>query len=316
LQKTKQLKKISICIPAYKRPENLQRLLISIAAQTFKDYEIIITDDSPDDSVKKMVDQFSERPISYFKNEKSLGTPANWNRAISLAKGEWIKLMHDDDWFRTENSLEQFAGKTKEGKNFVFSGFVTVFESGEEKESHFSLMWKKMIVKYPLTLLAQNVIGTPSVTLIHRSFAEPYDERMKWRVDIDYYIRLLAKEKTFALIEEPLVNVGMSEGQVTNYSINRPEFELPEGLLLLQKHGVTPLKQIIVYDAWWRILRNTGTRSKEQLNRYATYGDWPQAIVKMLNHQSKFSRQLLQIGPVSKMIMFFSYLLNRKYLHD
>jgi glycosyltransferase involved in cell wall biosynthesis len=310
------LKKISICTPAYKRPENLQRLLSSIAAQTFKDYEIIITDDSPDDSVRKMVDQFSELPISYFKNENSLGTPANWNRAISLAKGEWIKLMHDDDWFQNENSLQQFAERTSTGKAFIFSGFVTVFESGKEKESHFPSLWKKMIVNNPLTLLARNVIGTPSVTLIHRSFAELYDERMKWRVDIDYYIQILKKEKAFELIEEPLVNVGMSKGQVTNYSINRPEVELPEGLLLLEKHGVSSLKHILVYDAWWRILRNTGTRTEEQLNQFTQNIGWPVAIVKMVSDQSKISQRLLKYGIISKMAMFFSYIKSKKSLQD
>jgi len=291
-------------------------LLRSIAIQTFKDYEIVVTDDSPDSSVKEVVDRFTQLPIFYFKNEQSLGTPANWNRAITLAKGEWIKLMHDDDWFRNENSLQRFAEKTITGKDFIFSGFVTVLESAEERKSSFPSLWKEMIVKSPLALLAQNVIGTPSVTLIHRSFAELYDERMKWRVDIDYYIRILKKERAYELIEEPLVNVGMSKDQVTNSCINKPEFELPEGLLLLQKHGLTPLRQVIVYDAWWRILRNTGTRNEKQLNRYAFYGNWPEAIIKMVDHQSKFSRELLQIGPISKMLMLFSYLLNRKYLHD
>jgi glycosyltransferase involved in cell wall biosynthesis len=310
------LKKISICIPAYKRPENLRRLLTSIAEQTFRDFEIIITDDSPDDSVKEIVSQFSEQPIYYFKNEHSLGTPANWNRAISLAKGEWIKLMHDDDWFRSENSLQRFAEGTSTKKTFIFSGFVTVFESGKEETSHFPGLWKKMIVKKPLILLAENVIGTPSATLVHRSFAEPYDERMKWRVDIDYYIRLLNQSHTYELIEEPLVNVGMNEGQVTGYSINRPEVELPEGFLLLEKHGVGALKHILVYDAWWRILRNTGIRTEEQLNKYTENHSWPAAITRMVSHQSKVPQKLLKYGPTSKIVMAFSYFTNRKFLRD
>lgn len=310
------MKKISVCIPSYKRPDNIKRLLQSIAIQTFRDYEVIITDDSPDDSVKSVVDQFSELPIFYFQNEKPLGTPANWNYAVSLAKGEWIKLMHDDDWFRSEDSLQQFAQKTNEKKIFIFSGYTTVFERGDGKKSRFPFLLKKMLIKNPVTLLAKNVIGTPSVTLVHRSFSELYDERMKWRVDIDYYIRLLKKEKIFALIEEPLVNVGMSAGQVTNYTINRPEVELPEGLLLLEKYGVSSLKHLLVYDAWWRILRNTGVRRKEQLYQFAPNGNWPAVIIKMVIHQSKFSKKLLQIGPASKIIMFISYLLNRKYLHN
>lgn len=310
------MKKISVCIPSYKRPDNIKRLLQSIAIQTFKDYEVVITDDSPDDSVKSVVDQFSELPIFYFQNEKPLGTPANWNYAISLARAEWIKIMHDDDWFRSEDSLQQFAQKTNEKKIFIFSGYTTVFERGDGKKSRFPFLLKKMLIKNPVTLLAKNVIGTPSVTLVHRSFNEMYDERMKWRVDIDYYIRLLKKEKSFALIDEPLVNVGMSGGQVTNACINMPEVELPEGLILLNKHGVEPLRNILVYDAWWRILRNTGISSKEQLYKFAPNGNWPEVIVKMISHQASVPKKILQIGIVSKTIMLLSYLINKKYLHN
>lgn len=305
--------KISICIPSYKSSDSTKRLLQSIAKQTFKDYEIIITDDSPDDSVRNVVDMFPQLPISYYKNTKALGTPSNWNYAISLAKGEWIKLMHHDDWFRYENSLQKFAEKTIETNNFIFCGFVTVFESGKERQSKFPISWRKRIVEQPVSLLAQNVIGTPSVTLVRRELNEFYDERMKWRVDIDYYIRLLNQEKAFTLIDEPLINVGMSAGQVTNYTINKPEVELPEGLLLLEKYGVRPLKQILVYDAWWRILRNTGIRGEKQLYQFVK-NHWPDPIERMVIHQSMIPQKVLRLGPISKMIMFFSYLLNKKYL--
>jgi glycosyltransferase involved in cell wall biosynthesis len=305
------LKKISICIPSYKRPENIRRLLGSIAIQTFKDFEIVITDDSPDDSVKRVVDSFSELSILYFKNETALGTPANWNKGISLAKGDWIKIMHDDDWFRTSESLETFAQKTNENKAFIFSQYVTVFESGQERKSNFPLLWKDLIVNSPLTLLANNVIGAPSVTLINKNFAELYDERMKWRVDIDYYIRLLEKEKGYALINDYLVNIGMSESQVTNYSINNPQVELPEGLLLLKKYGIKPLKNAIVYDAWWRIVRNCNIRRKEQLYDYVPDGQWPKAIIEIVRHQSRVPAKFLKIGILSKLIMLLSRFLNR-----
>ena len=50
---------ISICIPAYKRVNYLKRLLESVAIQTFNDYEVIITDDSDDNSVRELADQYS-----------------------------------------------------------------------------------------------------------------------------------------------------------------------------------------------------------------------------------------------------------------
>jgi glycosyltransferase involved in cell wall biosynthesis len=51
---------ISICIPAYKRIEFLQRLFDSIAIQTYKGYEVIITDDSPDEVVATFVKNIIE----------------------------------------------------------------------------------------------------------------------------------------------------------------------------------------------------------------------------------------------------------------
>ncbi|RYF86267.1 MAG: glycosyltransferase, partial [Chitinophagaceae bacterium] len=304
--------KISICIPAYRRPENLQRLLSSIKAQGFKDYEIVITDDSPDDSVWNSLQNFSSLPISYHKNQPALGTPANWNRSIALATGEWIKLMHDDDWFRMPNSLQAFADATKEGRKFIFSRYVNVDEKGVEQTPSASSTWRNRILKEPLTLLATNIIGPPSVTLIHHSQKEIYDERMKWRVDLDLYIRLIRYEGSFHYIDEPLINVGISDSQVTNDCINLPNVELPEGQLLLEKYSVKPLSNLLVYDAWWRILRNSNTRTEAQLAKFTSGKPWPTVIHHMLRDESRLPAGLLRNRIVSKTAMVFSYLKNRK----
>jgi glycosyltransferase involved in cell wall biosynthesis len=307
---------ISICIPAYKRPANIERLLYSISIQTFKDYEIIISDDSPDDSLQAVLQKYGQLPIVYYKNGKSLGTPANWNYGISLAKGEWIKIMHDDDWFASEKSLQGFADETKKGSRFIVCRYFNVFESGEKEQPAFPEVWKNKIIRQPMTLLARNVIGPPSVTLVHSSVKEQYDIGMKWRVDMDYYVRILSEQKSFGLIDEPLINVGIGESQVTNYCIDQPEVELPEGLLLLYKYGIRPLNNILVYDAWWRILRNVNIRKAEQLKSYTPNKEWPEAILKIVNHQSIIAPSLLRFGPFSKLAMTLSYLLNQRYLKN
>jgi glycosyltransferase involved in cell wall biosynthesis len=308
--------KISICIPAYKRPGNIRRLLGSVAIQSFRDYEIIITDDSPDDSVKNALADFSTLPIVYFKNEQALGTPANWNFAISKASGQWIKIMHDDDWFADKDSLKYFAEEAGKQKHFIFSGYTNIFETGEKAEQSFPPLWRKRILTNPLTLMARNVIGPPSVTMVHHSIKEQYDSFMKWRVDIDFYIRVLQKEKAYSVIEKPLINVGISASQVTKDCFNIPEVELPEALLMLEKYGLTPLRNIIVYDAWWRMLRNLGIRSKKQLFRHTPYGQWPEAVVNIAKHESRIPEGLLKIGVLSKFFMVISYCINRKFLRD
>jgi glycosyltransferase involved in cell wall biosynthesis len=113
---------ISICIPAYRNTAFLKRLLDSIACQTFTDYEIIITDDSPDDSVSQLIQNLTGiQPIRYYKNKTALGTPENWNEAIRHANGAWIKLMHNDDWFHSPDALTIFTTRHKKIRHVLFS---------------------------------------------------------------------------------------------------------------------------------------------------------------------------------------------------
>jgi len=302
---------ISICIPAYKRLPYLKRLLASIAEQSYKHYEIIVSDDSDDDSVYHFLQSFNQLvSIQYFKNTPSLGTPANWNAAISKAKGEWIKLMHDDDWFSNKESLQKFADATIYGPKFIYSSYSNFIETEESFQTvHHNKTQLKRILRQPLLLLSENIIGPPSVTLFHKTVLEQYDERMKWRVDLEYYIRVLLKEKEVYHIQDNLIHVGVSESQVTNYCINVPKVEIPEGYILLEKYGTTPLKNMIVYDAWWRILRNCQIRSKKDLTQFGNT-HWPVAIINMVHLQSKFSSALLKNGFISKISMTFSYLQN------
>ena len=303
---------ISICIPAYKRIDYLKRLLCSIEIQKFKDYEVIISDDSNDDSVAALLKNFNGRfEIKYFKNEKALGTPANWNNAISKATGEWIKLMHDDDWFDNEHSLEKFALATNNNNKFIFSAYTNKTElTNDTEKKFFNENLKTTILKNPLRLLAKNSIGPPSVTLFHNSIKDKYDEGLKWRVDIEYYIRNISKGIEFTYINELLINVGVSESQVTNYCLNVPSVEIPEMYILLSKYGTSPLKNIMVYDAYWRILRNTDIHSKSKLESFGqTY--WPAVILSMVELQSKFNQSNLRNGVISKTLMSISYIYNQ-----
>ncbi len=305
--------KVSICIPAYRRVNYLTRLLNSIAVQTFKDFEVILSDDSPDDSVEQLAALYRDKfTLHYFKNTTALGTPENWNFAITKAEGEWIKLIHDDDWFETPNSLGVFVEHTKQGNRFIFSAYANVFDGSNRVDKIFvPAFWQKRIIRQPLTLLAHNVVGPPSVTMIHRSITEIYDARMKWRVDMDFYVRLLQQEKAFTYISQQLVNVGVNPQQVTNYCFENPQVELPEGFLLLTKYGADTLTNIFVYDAWWRLLRNMHITSADQLTQYEA-GQWPGVITTMVKHLKRVPRRLLNIGVLSKGFMAVSFMLNGK----
>jgi glycosyltransferase involved in cell wall biosynthesis len=91
---------ISICIPAYKRPEPLREALDSCLAQTYTNFEIVIGDDSPDDASERVALEYSARfpgKIKYQRNCPSLGQAGNVNSLFDRAEGELAVLLHDDD---------------------------------------------------------------------------------------------------------------------------------------------------------------------------------------------------------------------------
>ena len=49
---------VSICIPCYNNAVEVERLLNSIVEQSYKDYEVNISDDSTNDETEKMMDKF------------------------------------------------------------------------------------------------------------------------------------------------------------------------------------------------------------------------------------------------------------------
>ena len=97
--------RVSICIPSYKRPDLLKVAVESCLAQTFKDFEIVISDDSPDTRTEEMVRSLSvSQPVRYERNIPGLGQARNVNRLFDLAESEFLVLLHDDD-FLMPNAL-------------------------------------------------------------------------------------------------------------------------------------------------------------------------------------------------------------------
>ncbi len=132
---------VSICIPAYNQTVYLRKVLNSIIEQDFNDYEIIITDDTPDDSIKKLIDEFDfQGRLKYFKNHSALGTPENWNEAIRKAGGEYIKIMHHDDFFTYNHSLAEFVKMLDENPecDFAFSSSLNLDKEFQDSKSALS----------------------------------------------------------------------------------------------------------------------------------------------------------------------------------
>lgn len=206
--------RFSIVIPTYEykglAPKLLGQLLTSINEQTFKDYEIVVSDHSKSDLVKDYLDSdWPDLPIRYYKNERGIGNSSiNMNEGIKLAKGEFIKIMHMDDWFCDPHSLELIDKAITEEPNKKWGGLG--FNHYYEERGVVERYMKPYIDSHIRTL-----IGCPSVSFFvnDNNF---YDEELIIINDSDIHIRLGKKYGDPIFINKYCVTVRMSENQVSN----------------------------------------------------------------------------------------------------
>jgi glycosyltransferase involved in cell wall biosynthesis len=303
----------SICIPAYKNTEFLKRLLDSITLQTFKDFEVIICDDSRENNVEVFCNLYKNNfDIRYFRNPYPLGSPENWNEAIRQAKGEWIKLMHDDDWFAHASSLEEFAHAIRDNPetDFFFSAYSNYyFDDVKYKEFRITPWWFRQLNKDPVILFSRNVIGAPSVVIYKRSLQIEYDRNIKWLVDIDFYIRVLGETKP-VYIDKALIHIGIGKEQITRDCFRKRPVEIPESFHLLKKTGLRHLQNIIVYDAWWRLMRNLEIKTENEIFESGYHEAIPGVIKRIIKFQKGIPTSILNNGVLSKTFMAIGYLFN------
>jgi O-antigen biosynthesis protein len=104
--------KISVLIPTYKRPYWLKQCLLSVVNQTLKPYEVIISDNDTEKNTEteKIVYEFAKeyKFIKYEKNKENIGSEGNFRKLLSMASGDLIQFLPDDNLL-TPWALEELS---------------------------------------------------------------------------------------------------------------------------------------------------------------------------------------------------------------
>jgi glycosyltransferase involved in cell wall biosynthesis len=91
---------VSICVPTYNSSKYLEQCLISIERQSYKNIEVIISDNYSDDNSVEIAEKYCLRHSGTWrlmKSEINIGAINNFNKLIGEAKGEYIAIYHADD---------------------------------------------------------------------------------------------------------------------------------------------------------------------------------------------------------------------------
>lgn len=101
--------KFSILVPVYETPEAyLRRMIDSVLAQSYENFELILADAGSSDSVEQVVGSYTDERIKYKRLKQNGGISANTNQALMYATGDYAGLLDHDDVL-TPDALYEMA---------------------------------------------------------------------------------------------------------------------------------------------------------------------------------------------------------------
>jgi len=193
---------VSVCIPSFNNADSIRETIDSIYSQSYSNIEIIISDDASTDDTAKIVEDMSltcPLPITVRLLEENLGIEGNWNMAMSLARGEYIKLLPADDTLAPNCISTQVALFRQYGSDIVltFCARNIITRSGKHlMTARFyddQYIENTQLVKQCI-LSGTNVIGEPGAVLFPRALAlkiGEFDGSRPYVIDLNYWLRIL-----------------------------------------------------------------------------------------------------------------------------
>lgn len=227
---------VSICVPTYNRSNLIGELLDSVLAQTYINFEIIITDNSDNLKTKELIEsKYQDKRIKYFKNEKNLGMGGNTLRAFSYVNGEFLTFTPDDDIWIDKDKLKKQVKFLEEHQNIniVYSNAKSIDYNGNEL-SEFSSLYENeqnhnSILLDATELLPGNqtnyFLNILTPVLRTEKLIEVFKE--SWRFESEeymcYYIASVDKkigfiyDKTVALREAEHYRTAVEDGKIVDW---------------------------------------------------------------------------------------------------
>ncbi len=124
---------VSIIMPLYNGEKFIEITLESVLKQTYKNWELLITNDGSKDNSPKIAEKYAEKDerIKLF-NQINKGSAAARNNSLREAKGKYIVFLDSDDIWENNFLEEQIKFLKEKNASLVFSSYRRINEEGKK----------------------------------------------------------------------------------------------------------------------------------------------------------------------------------------
>lgn len=165
---------LSVGIPTFNRPDGLRRMLTCITNQTYKNLEIIVSDNcSTNSEVAQVVQHFLEKDkrIQFYQQEENKGAVINFRFVLEKAKGKFFVWLADDDELKDEDYLLKLVNEIEKGFGFVFSNVLKIntLKKSESKNKNTKINSESTSYQKHLEVIKKMFIGYQVVGGVYKT---------------------------------------------------------------------------------------------------------------------------------------------------
>lgn len=205
---------VSVIIPSYNHAEFIGQAIKSVLNQSYKNFELIISDDNSNDESRNIIESFRDPRIIKIYRKENIGAVENLNNAIKIARGKYIAILNSDDYWK-EEKLEKQVDVLDKNQSYgaVFSNCEFIDDKGK-------LLTRKNYIYYDIFkqdnlsrgewlckfFFEQNCLCHPSV-LIRKDVYDKvggYDPTLRQLPDFKMWINVV-KNTNIYILEDKLV---------------------------------------------------------------------------------------------------------------
>ncbi len=188
---------ISVCIPTFNGEATIRQALKSVLNQTYKNFEVVISDDGSIDSTIQVVESLADGRVRVLEPTTRTTASANWNRSVHGSIGKYVKVMGQDDVLYPRCLETEVAAISSSDALICFSRRDVISQYGRIlfKDHGLNLSAAEYELKDLLPRIIRsgsNPIGEPVATLFDRkTFVEAGGFVGNYVIDVDMWIRFL-----------------------------------------------------------------------------------------------------------------------------
>ncbi|MGL5122738.1 MAG: glycosyltransferase family 2 protein [Fusobacteriaceae bacterium] len=235
---------VSIITPLYNSEEFIEETINSVLNQTYKNWEMIITDDNSSDKGLEIVKRYSliDNRIIYIELKKNSGAAVCRNISIKKARGKYIAFLDSDDLWKKNKLEKQIEFMEKYNYYFTFSKYQQMLENGTKINTYINV---PQDINYNKALL-YNPIGCLTAIYNQEKLGKIYMPLIRKRQDYGLWLKILKKTKGYGLNE----NLAYYRLRRFSMSANKVEMIKWHWILYRKVEGMNILKSakhVIIY---------------------------------------------------------------------